>query len=223
MAHRLKENVVPFPTLPLPQTMPMLPSPGTLHYKVKPPHPFAGTRHESQANYSACDIVATLPRATRANYKAVATPIRQPIYPAQKFIMFAHLLYVVFFFFSFFFEGVECSLKGCGASVANRFDCFVGIVITSITYYYCYYCSDDVLCAMHTWNFHINFGNINGAHTYTRTHLYTSIGRGNESHISCPVRYKECRPYVLGWALQELSSIGHVTRVAVSAWLIKKN
>lgn len=81
------------------------------------------------------------------------------------------------FFFFLFCEGLgRRSFKGCGASVANRFDCFVGIVITSITYYCC---SDDVLYSMHTWNFHINFGNINGAHTHTlsHTHKHLHIGR----------------------------------------------
>lgn len=37
------------------------------------------------------------------------------------------------------------------------------------------------------------------AHRHTHTHSYTlayTIGRGNESHISCPVRYKECRLWV---------------------------
>lgn len=64
-----------------------------------------------------------------------------------------------------------------------------GIVIVSITYYYC---SDDVLYPLHTWNFHINFCNINGTHTNsTHTHTHTN----HKSHISCYIRYLECLPF----------------------------
>lgn len=188
-------------------------------------HPLAASAHEAQveANYSACDIVATLPRATWANYtRQQAQPKPQlPLTPDRIPRTEIHNVcsFIVRGFFSFFLLGFgSVFLKGCGASVANRFDCFVGIVITSITYYYC---SHDVLYSMHTWNFHINFGNINGAHTQTHalSHSQTLAYRQAMEvifHAMCDTRnvvfgFRDERTICSDFFLvQELSSVVHV-------------
>lgn len=197
-----------------------------LHYKVKP-QPWRILwllrRHEAQveANYSACDIVATLPRATWANYtrqQAAAKPqlpLTPDYLPCTEIHNVCSFIVRGYFFLFLFCEGLgRRSFKGCGASVANRFDCFVGIVITSITYYCC---SDDVLYSMHTWNFHINFGNINGAHTLSQT-LACRQAMKVIFHAMC-----DTRNVAFGFGdeqticstsfclVQELSSVVHVT------------